>query len=84
MEEDMDWEKMDWPFRMLHFFRISNVTLSYSLPQKWINKIYMSNLRIYTTLSNPLVFTNYKGFDPESGDWYPSSKTVVFGLNIAF
>lgn len=76
--------EMDWAIQDASFFRISNVTLSYSLPKKWINTIYMSNLRLYTTLNNPLVFTNYKGFDPESGDWYPSSKTVVFGLNLAF
>jgi hypothetical protein len=76
--------EMDWAIQDASFFRISNVTLSYSLPQKWINKVYLSNLRLYTSLNNPLVFTNYKGFDPESGDWYPSSKTLVFGLNLAF
>ena len=66
------------------FFRLSSATLAYTFPRKLINKIYLDNLRIYFTGSNLLTATKYKGFDPETGDWYPNTRMYVVGLNISF
>ena len=63
------------------FFRLSSATLAYTFPRKLINKIY---LRIYFTGSNLFTATKYKGFDPETGDWYPNTRMYVVGLNISF
>ena len=66
------------------FFRLSSATLAYTFPRKLINKIYLDNLRIYFTGSNLFTATEYKGFDPETGDWYPNTRMYVVGLNISF
>jgi TonB-dependent starch-binding outer membrane protein SusC len=66
------------------FFRFDHFTLGYNF-QRLIGK----NLRIYTTVQNPLVFTQYDGLDPELGggidnNVYPRSRTFLFGLGINF
>ena len=66
------------------FLKISAMTLSYTFPKEWMQRIYFDNARIYFTANNPFTFTKYKGYDPESGDYYPSSRMYVVGLNIGF
>ncbi len=74
------------------FFKIKQIQLGYTLPKAWLDKISLSNVRIYGSLDDYFTFTKYPGFDPEtmgvgSGmgldkGYYPSSKKIVFGLNI--
>jgi len=66
------------------FLRLSAMTLAYTLPAKLISNWKMSNLRIYATGSNLFILTPYKGYDPETGDWYPPTRMITFGLNLAF
>lgn len=66
------------------FFRLSNVTLSYTFPAKLTRKAYIENLRLYVTGNNLLTATKYKGYDPEMGDYYPATRMYVVGLNITF
>jgi hypothetical protein len=82
------------------FVRLNNVTVGYSLPKRLINKMFMTNFRIYATIYNALLFTKYTGFDPEvsttrsSGysqltpgvDYsaFPKSRTYTFGVNVSF
>lgn len=66
------------------FFRLSSVSLSYALPREWLRKVAIENLRLYCTGSNLLLLTNYKGFDPETGDWYPNTRMLVGGINLTF
>lgn len=71
------------------FVKLRNVTLGYSLPQSAIDRLKMSKLRIYVTAQNPIIWSNYKLFDPEragnvtSGEM-PSSILYMGGLNITF
>jgi TonB-linked SusC/RagA family outer membrane protein len=71
------------------FLKVKNITLGYTLPKAWLNKINCSHWRWYLTLTNPFVLTSYKGFDPEwastslSGDG-PSTITWQLGTNIKF
>ena len=77
------------------FFKIKQIQLGYMLPQKWTNKMYISNMRVYASLDDFFCFTKYPGFDPEvavnatSGmgidkGSYPSAKKAVLGFNITF
>ena len=50
------------------FMKVKNITLGYTFPKTWINKFGCSHLRLYATVTNPFVFTKYKGFDPEWAD----------------
>lgn len=76
------------------FFKIKQIQLGYSLPKNLLKKVNFSNLRLYCSLDDFFTFTKYPGFDPEFTSTgsamgvdmgsYPSSKKVVFGLNVAF
>ena len=47
------------------FLRLQNVTMGYTLPQKWSGKMSIQRLRAYCTLNNLWIWTNYSGYDPE-------------------
>ncbi|SHE98737.1 SusC/RagA family TonB-linked outer membrane protein [Dysgonomonas macrotermitis] len=66
------------------FLRMSALTLSYTFPEKILSNIHMSNLRAYVTGSNLFCITPYKGYDPEFGDSYPSTRMWTFGVNMSF
>jgi hypothetical protein len=73
------------------FMRLKNVTLSYSLPKKLLEKTnVVSGARIYVTGRNLLTFTNFLGYDPEVGyengmaGLYPNSRQIVGGIEIQF
>ena len=55
-----------------------------TFPTKVINALKLTNLRVYATGSNLFCLTNYNGYDPETGDWYPPTRMYTFGLNLAF
>ncbi|MBE9667166.1 TonB-dependent receptor [Mucilaginibacter boryungensis] len=69
------------------FFKIKNITLGYTLPTNWAKKIFIQRLRIYSTVTNPLIIAKshlLKQYDPEMNGSlaYPLTKQVVFGLNV--
>jgi TonB-linked SusC/RagA family outer membrane protein len=47
------------------FVKVRNITLGYTVPQKWAGKIKLSQARIYLNVLNPFTFTDYVGYDPE-------------------
>lgn len=72
------------------FVKLRNIIVGYNLPSEMISKWKMSQFRIYANVLNPLVFTNYQGWDPEyattalsSGNG-PSNVTYQLGVNIRF
>lgn len=77
------------------YFKIKQIQLGYTLPKSWLNKVYIGNIRLYCSLDDFFTFTKYPGFDPESSSnatsgmgidkgGYPTSKKVVFGINVEF
>lgn len=78
------------------YLRLKNVTLGYTLPEKWTRKIWLSKLRVYASAQNLFCLTKYSGFDPEVSmlsspltpgfDWgaYPKCIVVTMGLDIQF
>ncbi|WP_329904860.1 TonB-dependent receptor [Porphyromonas pogonae] len=74
------------------YLRLKNIQLGYSLPQAWVSKLYMQNLRIYISGDNLFTKSKISGiFDPEllGGDWgpgkiYPLSKVISLGVNVNF
>ncbi len=71
------------------YLRLKDLTLGYTLPQKYTRKAYIDRIRVYFTASNLLTLTKYTGYDPEVGggvDYgnYPQSRTFMFGLNCDF
>ena len=75
----------DFAIQNTSYLRLATLTLSYTLPKKWMKAIYFDNIRVYATGSNLFTATKYKGFDPEIGDYgYPATRSFTFGLNLTF
>ena len=72
------------------YLRLKNITLSYTLPKKWMQKIQLENARISFSCENVATITGYSGFDPEvdvngiDSSRYPISRTFSMGLNFNF
>ena len=48
----------------INWFRLRDFTISYSINPKSLTK-YIKSLSIYTTITDPILFTNYTGGDPQ-------------------
>jgi tonB-linked outer membrane protein, susC/ragA family len=75
---------MDFSVQNASYLRLSTLTLSYTFPKSITSKLKLGNLRVYATGSNLFCWTNYNGYDPETGDWYPPTRMYTFGVNLAF
>lgn len=74
------------------YMRFDNATLGYRFN---INNQYINQLRFYATVNNLFVITNYKGIDPEINqggsslgvdynNFYPKTRTILFGVSVGF
>ncbi len=80
--KNSNWYASDFFVERASFLRIDNITLGYSFNKKVQG-------RAYVTVSNPCVFSKYKGLDPEVGggidnNIYPRSMTTVMGISLQF
>ena len=79
------------------YLRIQNISLGYNFPRRWIDKLGLQNVKVYTNLQNVYTFTKYTGYDPEIGSTnqdalmtgidnarYPSPRIYTLGLNLTF
>jgi hypothetical protein len=77
------------------FMRLKNLQIGYTLPQSLIQKIGLSNAKIYVQGVNLFTVKKYSGLDPDvnNGDdvsfgvdagAYPLVKTFTIGLNVGF
>ena len=78
------------------YFKIKQLQLGYTLPKKWMKKIFINDLRFFASMDDWFVITKYPGFDPETASTgstsgmgldkgsYPNSKKLMFGVNISF
>lgn len=68
------------------YLRLKTLSISYSLPQKLMQKFHMQDCSIFMNTNNLLTFTNYKVGDPESFSFtgVPLQRTWAFGLNFNF
>ena len=78
------------------YLRCNSLTVGYSLPQNFLDKIKLSNFRVYLTGTNLFVLTKYSGLDPEAvggttdlrpgfdNGNYPRPITVTAGLSVTF
>ncbi|MBR7157153.1 MAG: hypothetical protein IKD16_02015, partial [Bacteroidales bacterium] len=78
--------------RFLHrgdYLRLKNATISYTIPRTFVNKLSLSNARVYVAGANLLTFSKLH-IDPEiqNSGFYslgmPAMRTVTFGLEVSF
>jgi TonB-dependent starch-binding outer membrane protein SusC len=80
-----------------NFIKVRNVSLSYNLPSEIVQKVKISNARVYISGQNLGIFTKYPGPDPEvasngnstSGqgvdrNTVANARTITVGLNVGF
>ena len=77
------------------YLRLRNLQIGYTLPNAALERLHVSNLRLYLTGQNLVTLTNYTSLDPDvqgngilergvdNGNW-PSSRIVSLGLNLNF
>ncbi|GAA4826346.1 TonB-dependent receptor [Algivirga pacifica] len=68
------------------FFRLDNVMVGYNVNNLFGDKV---NARVYGTVNNVFVLTDYEGIDPEIFDgidnsFYPRPRTFMLGVNVSF
>ena len=79
------------------YFKIKQIQLGYTLPEKLLKKIFIKGVRAYVSFDDFFCFTkNYPGFDPETATTgsangmgldlgsYPTTRKIVAGINIKF
>lgn len=79
------------------YFRVKNITLSYTFPKKLLRNTPLQTLRIYTSIDNVVTVSDYPGYTPETSTYgngttqlgvdystYPLSRRLTLGANITF
>ncbi len=63
--------------------KLRNVFLTFTLPDKWIKNSFLNKVQINASGGNFLLWTPFRGFDPEGSQFAAGSNTYGFtGLNI--
>lgn len=80
----------DFWLHNVHYLRISNLEIGYSLPTWMLKPIHAQKVRIYGSVSNLCSFDNVHqyGIDPEitaaAAVVYPQQRTFLVGFNVTF
>jgi TonB-linked SusC/RagA family outer membrane protein len=91
----LNYEVSDYFIENGSFVRIRNIQLGYTLPKALVERVKLSNVRVYINTLNPFTFTGYSGFTPEIGgdnslsrgvdlNLVPVYATYTAGLNFGF
>lgn len=83
-----NWDaKNTWFMRDGSFLRLKQLEVGYTLPKNILKKLGTSNLRLYLSGSNLLLFSKFKLWDVEMGGeglGYPIQRVFNIGVNISF
>ncbi|SFQ38392.1 SusC/RagA family TonB-linked outer membrane protein [Parafilimonas terrae] len=75
-------------YQIANFLRVSDITVGYTMPGVKLKKYSMDKFRVYLQVTNPFIFTKYKGMDPEynSNTYVDDVPNMVYtlGLSIGF
>jgi TonB-linked SusC/RagA family outer membrane protein len=79
------------------YLRLSNVTLTYNLPERWVAPRGLREMRVYVTGNNLHTWTRYSGYNPDVSSMgvgnvnrgidvgaYPLARTLTLGVNIGY
>lgn len=61
------------------FVRMENISVSYNVPKKFLQKISVQNFRVSLSVRNPFVISKWNFGDPEGGD--TTMKSYTLGVN---
>lgn len=69
-------------YKPTSFVRVQDVSLAYNLPVATSQRIKLNNMQIFASVRNLATFTDWPGWDPESGN-SPMPKIYTVGLNFS-
>ena len=75
-------------YRSTDYIRLQDITLSYKVPDKTLNKLNINNLEFYTNIKNLYTHTDWIGLDPEFSNSssqqtaVPQTFSLLLGLKI--
>ena len=83
----------EWYIENCSYVRLKNLTLGYTFPKQWVQKLTIQNLRLFVAAQNLFTITGYSGLDPELGNsnpafmgidmgWYPQARSFMVGLSL--
>lgn len=64
------------------FIRLRNIQLGYTLPKSVLNRVKLSNVRLFVGGSNLFTITGFDGLDPETVDDLPIARSFNFGVSL--
>ena len=71
------------------FMRMKNLTISYNLPKKLLNRAGLQTVQLHFTGRNLWTLTDFSGYDPEVQSnmvqfQYPNTRQYEFGIEVSF
>jgi TonB-dependent starch-binding outer membrane protein SusC len=67
------------------YVRLTNLTLAFTLPDKWAKAANFGRVRLYMRGDNLITITKYLSVSPETNpDSYPETVNYTFGINVNF
>ena len=83
-----NYKASDFWMRNVRYLKLRNLEFGYTFPDKWMKKMHVKKLRIYTLMQNLFSIDNVhdRGIDPEiysaSAINYPTNRVINFGLTL--
>jgi TonB-linked SusC/RagA family outer membrane protein len=89
LKNDYNLRESTWWYRDASFLRLKNLEFGYDFNKRLVQKLNMTNLRIYVQGTNIAVWDKINYWDPElgnsnSGTKYPICGTWTIGLDVTF
>lgn len=78
------------------YMRFKTITLGYTLPKSFTDKLNLNHMRVYISGNNLITITDYSGFDSEIGanndprdvgvdrGFYPQARSIIGGIQLSF
>ena len=77
-----------WWQKDMSFLRLKQLTISYRLPKRWLNKCFLKDASIYVMGTNLFTLSKFKLWDPElntnNGTSYPNTSSYSIGVRFSF
>jgi len=79
------------------YLKVRDITLAYNFNTDLLSKMNLASFKLYLSMKNSFVLTNYSGYDPEVNRFsedplmsgvdfgsYPTARLATFGINVTF
>lgn len=68
-----------------NYFILKNIRLGYTINSETLGNAWFKGFNVYLNAQNYLSFTNFRGYNPETGDYrQPLAKSIMLGINAKF